>query len=91
MATSSAWVGPDRATIFTSCGPSQFSFSSSLRITSDIVINVSGSIPFATSTITCPSGIKERAAAVVERTKIEGTANRRISFPVHTSSMDLVN
>ena len=104
MATSSAWVGPDRATIRTPFGPleafcpaqaaaspeasipaegfpaesgtpaaealppSVFSFSSSLRITSDIVISVSGSIPFATSTMICPSGIQDRAAAAVDRT-----------------------
>ena len=48
-------------------------------------------MPFATSTITWPSATKGRALAAVERTNTDGTANSRMSRPVHTSSMLLVN
>ena len=54
-ATSSAWVGPESATSFTPLGPpSRFSSSA---ITSVMVYKVSGSMPLATSTRICPSGI----------------------------------
>ena len=86
--TSSAWVGPDSATSLTDgCFPS---LPSSSPITCVRVNSVSGSIPFATSTITCPSGIYGAAVLAVDRTKTEGTAKRRISFPVQTSSMSFV-
>ena len=81
-ATSSAWVGPDSATSFTwSCCPSLLNSS---RMTSVMVMSVSGSMPLATSTIICPSGMNGRALSAVCRMAIDGTAKSRISLPLAT-------
>ena len=65
MATSSAWVGPERATSGTSGAPCR---RSSSRITWVIVNSVSGSMPFATSTRIWPSRIWGAAERAVPRT-----------------------
>ena len=55
-----------------------------------MVMRVSGSMPLATSTMTCPLGMKGAASAAVDRTNTEGTAKSRISFSRQTSATSLV-
>ena len=81
--TSSACVGPDKATIF--IFPCRLSLFNSFLITSVIVYNVSASIPLDTFTITCPSSIYSLAAFAVLRIKTDGTANIIMSFDSHAS------
>ena len=55
-----------------------------------MVSRVSGSMPLATSTMICPSGIKGRIRAAVDRTYTEGTAKSRMLLPRQTSRGSLV-
>ena len=63
----------------------------SCSTTSEIVIRVSSSIPFATQTIICPSVTYAAMLLAVLLVNTDGTARTRNSFPVTASFKSVVN